>query len=110
MSASRSDKNRGISGRTRRKRRAKAPELLASLEGLVHRTRINEKKGSHCTIWIGPEDRIEWWPGTQRWRDHNGAYHRGGQEALRRFIERVTPVRIERAFASHMADIRAEVL
>lgn len=55
---------------TRKQREAARDEAKARLEE-IHATevRVNDEIGSHITVFIGSERRVDWWPGARHWRE-----------------------------------------
>jgi len=75
-----------ITAKIRRQRRRDAPQLLTAMGPLLFDFRINDAKGSHITLWATPDVRIEWWPGTARWRGPDGKMRDGTPVELGRFV------------------------
>lgn len=75
-----------VSRALRHRRRAHARLVTERLEPEIHRVRVNDAKGSHITLWIDEDRRLEWWPSTERWRCWNGTAHFGNPLQLVRFV------------------------
>lgn len=75
-----------ISRAERKQRRAEARLILDQLAEDTYRTRINDRIGSHITLWISEAQRIEWWPATRRWSCWRGNTHFGTPERLMSFV------------------------
>lgn len=77
----------------RKARRAEAQRVIRHLGDLVVRHRTNDTKGSHITLWLSETRRVEWWPGTMRWRDPSGGMTRGTADDLVAFLRAEQPAR-----------------
>lgn len=60
---------------TREARRKRAQHWLREAGARFHLTRDNTGNGAHITIWFTAYARVEWWPGTCRYRV-NGVTHK----------------------------------
>ncbi|MEQ3625960.1 MAG: hypothetical protein ABNH26_08635 [Celeribacter sp.] len=61
---------RTITRKARQAGREEAVRRAGELRHLARDVRINDDIGSHFTLWMNGEQRVEWWPGAQHWR-HN---------------------------------------
>lgn len=69
---------------TREARRKRAVAWLARPKPIGFLYRDNTGNGAHITIWFTAETRVEWWPGTCRYRYQGKTYR---YEHLDDFVE-----------------------
>ena len=73
---------------TRKQRAAAREEAQRRLHEVKAReVRTNDEIGSHITVFVDGDRRIEWWPGARRWREDDNDFFGDVGDFIARFEE-----------------------